>query len=313
MKALNTVEVIIPVYHPGKEFAELLEKLDQQTVPIQKIRIVHTIDGMKIPETVLKSTELVIEEIRPEEFDHGGTRNRAAKESTADVMVFMTQDAIPEDSRLMETLIRPLQDEKVAVVYARQMPKRECKMTERYVRSYNYPGKSIKKTKCDLEKLGVKTYFCSNVCAAYNRDIYVSLGGFEEDLIFNEDMIFAAKCIEAGYAIVYEASAKVIHSHNYTFGEQFSRNFDMAISQADHPEIFGKIRSEKEGIKMLRCGMRYFILQKCPQACIIFACECAAKYLGYWLGKKYKSLPRKLIIKFSMNKKYWEARNVDKC
>lgn len=65
------------------------------------------------------------------------------------------------------------------------------------------------------------------MCAAYRQDIYEELGGFVKHTIFNEDMIYAAKAVEAGYAIAYAADARVVHSHNYTNGQQFHRNFDL--------------------------------------------------------------------------------------
>ena len=42
--------------------------------------------------------------------------------------------------------------------------------------------------------------------------------------------------------------AQVVHSHNYCALQQFHRNFDLAVSQTMHPEVFGGIRSESEGI-----------------------------------------------------------------
>ena len=91
------------------------------------------------------------------------------------------------------------------------------------------------KSKEDIEKLGIKTFFCSDVCAAYKRDIFDRLGGYPDHAIFNEDMIYAHKAIMAGYSIAYAADACVYHSHNYTGVQQFHRNFDMGVSQADHP------------------------------------------------------------------------------
>lgn len=106
------------------------------------------------------------------------------------------------------------------------------------MRGYNYPPASRVKSLEDLPELGIKTYFCSNVCCAYRREIYEALGGFIKHAIFNEDMLFAAKAIQAGYRIAYAAEARVIHSHNYTCGQYFHRNFDLGVSQADHPEVF---------------------------------------------------------------------------
>ena len=77
--------------------------------------------------------------------------------------------------------------------------------------------------------------------------IFLSAGGFEDPTIFNEDMIFAGKRILAGDKVAYVAEAKVIHSHNYTGSQQFHRNFDLAVSQAQHPEVFEGVPSEGEG------------------------------------------------------------------
>ena len=64
--------------------------------------------------------------------------------------------------------------------------------------------------------------------------------------IFNEDMIYAAGLVKAGYGVAYEAEARVIHSHNYTGRQQLRRNFDLGVSQAQHPEIFRGVPSEGE-------------------------------------------------------------------
>ena len=66
----------------------------------------------------------------------------------------------------------------------------------------------------ERQTLGIKTYFASNVCAAYERETFDALGRFDTGQILNEDMLFAYKLIENGYFIKYEAWAKVIHSHN---------------------------------------------------------------------------------------------------
>ena len=52
--------------------------------------------------------------IAPEEFDHGATRDMAARKSTADLMLFMTQDAVPADTHLVEYLAKAFDDPLVA-------------------------------------------------------------------------------------------------------------------------------------------------------------------------------------------------------
>ena len=155
--------------------------------------------------------------------------------------------------------------------------------------------------------MGIKTYFCSNVCAAYRKDIYDSLGGFEERTIFNEDMILAAKIIQSGYRVAYAADAEVIHSHNYSVRQQFHRNFDLAVSQAEHPEIFEGIRSEDEGIKLVKKTAKHLLDIRKPWLIVTLVMQSAGKYLGYRLGKRYRKLPGWVIRKCTMSPLYWES------
>ena len=89
--------------------------------------------------------------LKKQEFDHGATRAWAAELSDADVMVFMTQDALPADKSLIENLVKALtEDEKTGAAYARQLPNENCSFVEKYTRSFNYPDRSAVKTKDDL-------------------------------------------------------------------------------------------------------------------------------------------------------------------
>ena len=218
----------------------------------------------------------------------------------------MTQDAMPVNEYLIEELVKAFDNEKIAAAYARQLPNSKCNVIERYTRAFNYPEQSRIKSLEDLETLGIKTYFCSDVCAAYRKSVYESLGGFEEKTIFNEDMIMAAKIIQSGGSVKYVAEAKVIHSHNYNCKQQFQRNFDLAVSQVEHPEVFQNIKSESEGMRLVKNTMTYLIKIKKPWLIIKLILQSAFKYMGYCLGRKYSQLPMWLIKKCTMNQRYWE-------
>lgn len=304
------VDVIIPTYHPGKELFLLLDRLAEQTYPIHRIYIINTeqvyfetlIAGMDFGNVYPKVS---IHHITKAEFDHGRTRDMGAKLSDADVLIFMTQDALPKNSTLVEQLILPLQGQ-TAVSYARQLPKKECNPIERYTRYFNYPKEERIKTRENIGELGIKTFFCSNVCAAYQRELYEKIGGFVSKTIFNEDMIFAANAVMKGYGIFYAAKAEVIHSHNYTLREQFKRNFDLGVSQAEHPEIFKSISSESEGLKMVLKTTKFLWKKKKPVWIPYFFVQTVFKYSGYLLGKNYEKLPLWFILKCTMSKGYWK-------
>lgn len=253
------------------------------------------------------SDAMEVHHLTKEEFDHGGTRARAAELSDSDVMVFMTQDAMPADRELLAELLKALdQEENIAAAYARQLPNAECSFVERYTRAFNYPDTSLVKTKADLDKYGIKTFFCSNVCAAYKKDIYEKQGGFVRRTIFNEDMIYAGGLIQAGYGIAYAAEARVIHSHNYNCMQQFHRNFDLGVSQAEHPEIFEGVPSEGEGMRFVKKTLAYLIHSGRIWLIPGFVLQCAGKYAGYLAGKKFRKLPKKFILWCTMSPNYWK-------
>ncbi len=309
------LDVIIPVYKPGKEFMKLIEKLYKQDYPINRIIIMNTEE--KYFERFTYGTDffekypkIEIYHVSKREFDHGRTRHWGVKKSTAPYFMMMTQDAEPVDASLVRELIAVHEQPGIAVSYARQLPREDCNEAEKFTRGFNYPDKSRVKTKADISELGIKTYFCSNVCALYNREVYDKLGGFIKRTIFNEDMIYAARAVKAGHAVAYQASAMVVHSHNYTGAEQFHRNFDLGVSQADNPDIFADVPSESEGIKMVMKTIAHLKeigqLRRIPGVIYVSAC----KYLGYLLGKHYKKLPHAFVLKCTMNPAYWKFTSV---
>ena len=303
----KTVDVIIPAYHPGKEFATLIKRLEKQSVPIHRIIVMNTEESMWNKEWEKLSDVMEIHHIAKSEFDHGGTRARAAELSDADVMIFMTQDAMPADRELLAELLKALeQDENIAAAYARQLPNAECSFVERYTRAFNYPDRSVVKTKEDMDQYGIKTFFCSNVCAAYKKDIYQKQGGFVRRTIFNEDMIYAGGLIQAGYGIAYAAEAKVIHSHNYNCMQQFHRNFDLGVSQAEHPEIFEGVPSEGEGMRLVRKTLSHLVRSGKIWLIPGFVLQCAGKYAGYLAGKNFRRLPKKFVLWCTMSPNYWK-------
>ncbi len=309
------IDVIIPLYKPGKELFTLLDKLGSQSVPVHQVILLNTEE--KYFEQLIYGTRFLeqyqnikIYHVSKREFDHGGTRRMGVKKSSADIFVMMTQDAMPVDDKLIENLIKPLQGSTV-VSYARQLPRKDATPVESYTREFNYPDKSRIKSAEDLKTLGIKTFFCSNVCAAYRREIYEELGGFVRHTIFNEDMIYAEKAVEAGYLIAYAADAKVVHSHNYTNGQQFHRNFDLGVSQAEHPEVFAAYPSESEGTRMVKDVTAYLRKQHMTAKLPHFYIQCACKYAGYLLGKNYRRLPKKWVLAFTSNKEYWKQNRKD--
>ncbi len=306
-----SIDILIPTCKPASGFEVLIKRLEEQTIKPANIRIINTRkewweQRIDTDSFLTAHPTVKLEHIEPAEFDHGATRNRGMEESQAEYVVCMTQDAMPLDAHLLEELIKPFSDSRVAVSYARQLPAADASPIEVFTRSFNYPAQDRVKGKEDIPELGIKTYMCSNVCAMYRKDIYESQGGFIRHTIFNEDMIYAAGVIQAGYRIAYVAGAGVIHSHNYSGIQQFHRNFDLGVSQADHPEIFEAVPSESEGIKMVKQTAKYLCSHGKWYLLPKLVWQSGWKYLGYRTGKHYRKLSCKKIMRYTMNVNYWK-------
>ena len=300
------IDIVIPTYKPDQKLDRCLRMLKRQTVRPDRILLINTEEASFHSEVFDSLEQGEIVHIRKEEFDHGGTRNRACAMCDGDIILLLTQDAIPADRYLVEKLTAPFEDEEVCAAYGRQMADRKDNPVDAYTRRFNYPAESRVKSAGDLPELGIKTFFCSNVCAAYRKSVYDELGGFPLHTIFNEDMIFASRLIEAGKKIAYAADARVWHWHNYSASEQVKRNFDLAVSQVDYGGLFLEVRSESEGIRLVRDTLVYFIRRGRIDLVPHILVQSGAKFIGYKLGQNYRRLPKGLVRKISLNPGYWK-------
>lgn len=312
------IDVVIPAYRPDVRLLSIVELLSHQSMPVRRIHVIDTGDlgiahllqeqGQTVEAYCVQFPVLQITQIPAGTFDHGGTRNLGLSLSPdSDILVYMTQDAVPADEQLIDHLVTPLlQDEMLEASYARQLAYPDASIEERCSREFNYPATSQMKGESDFARLGIKTYFCSNVCAAYRTSVLRELGGFPERTIFNEDMIYAGRACKAGYRIRYSAEACVYHSHRYGAMAQFHRNFDLGVSQAEHPEIFAAASSEGEGVTYVKAVIHQMLAAGKWYQVPGFCWRCGWRLLGYRLGKNYRKLPRTLVVRFSSNRSYWK-------
>jgi len=307
----TNINLVIPAYKPDEKLIKIFRALENQTVPVGKIIVMNTLaDENSYIEKVASSYEYEINtswikiiNISKEEFDHGRTRNEGAShiDDDCEYVVFMTQDAVPYNEHLIEELVKPFDDIKVGASYARQMPSDTSSLAEKFTRGFNYPDQDSIKTEADIETIGIKAFFCSNVCACYRRKTFDELGRFVNRAVFNEDMVYANKLIKSGYAIAYVSKAMVVHTHDYSGMQQYRRNFDLAVSQKMNPQAFEGISSESEGVKYVKAAFSYFAKAGRPLLIVPFGINCVYKYMGYRKGKKYDTLSRKEILRCTSN------------
>ncbi len=280
-----SLSVIIPTLNAEKDLPELLAMLEAQTALPDEVIVIDS-ESEDQTAAVARAAGAKVLSVARKDFDHGRTRDRALQESIGDTVVFLTQDAVPSNRSFLENLIRPLSEEKVAVVTGRQLPKPDAYPMEKLVRTFNYPSESHIRSEKDVDRMGIKAFFCSDVCAAYNRKIYLELGGFDYPLKTNEDMFFAAKAIRGGYRVAYAADAQVYHSHNFTLREQYERNRIQGYEIERHRTILGEVSQESEGMKLVKYVSSGLLRQGQIKAVFRFGLDCCARLLGSRAGRK---------------------------
>lgn len=302
MEKKYVADVIIPTYKPGTSLNKLIKKIATQHYGVNNIILVNTEESEFNDEVVGEYDNVEIHHISKTEFNHGLTRNYGVSFSKADIVIFMTQDAMPVDKYLIDELLRPFEDGDVYLTYARQLPNKKCNYVEKYIRSFNYPDEDIVKSKDDIERMGIKTIFCSDVCSAYRRDKFIELGMFPKTN-FNEDTFFAYKVINAGKKVYYASSATVIHSHNYSYIQQFKRNFEIGKSQKEFAYVFENIKAESEGIRMVKSAIIHLLKNGKWYMIPDLIISSGFKYMGYKIGKRYDKLPEWMVQRFCINGK----------
>jgi len=315
------VDVIIPVCQPDKRFFKLLAGLAMQTVMPEKVILLHVESGEpedsceELREQIYryfgkrklfgKKMPLAIEilAVEPEEFNHGLTRHKGALAATSPFLLFMRQNAVPADEKLVEELLWSMEGGH-GMAFARQTAELNMSVLETYRYLEKFSSKSYEVNEKALEQKGAKAYFCSNACAMYRRDVYFTQGGFK-NVIKNEDLLFAANLIRNGGSIFYCADAKVKMKEKCNWVDLFKLCFDNGVFYAEHPILF-----RDGGLGQMEFDLSVKIVsflwnQKYYLELVNFLLESLFKTAGFLLGKKHYLFPKAWKQIMSMNRIYW--------
>lgn len=299
------ISVIIPTLNAASEIDCLLQELLKQNITADEIILIDSSSDDDTQNICKKYNEVKLLTVDRHKFDHGETRGIAFKQAIGDFVLFLTQDAIPADEEYISNLLLPFEDEKVAMVSGRQCAKNNANAIEKLTREFNYPEISNVRSEADIHRLGIKTFFASDVCSAYRRSAYEQVGGFDFPIITNEDLVMAAKFIYSGYKVAYAADARVEHSHDYTLKQQFMRNFDIGVCLRIYENYFENLKVSSEGAKMVKWVISDLLKKGKSGSAIYYVFECASKLLGNKLGMNYHKLPFGLVKACSLNQQYW--------
>lgn len=302
------VTLCIPTLNPGVLAKRMVASLKYQTLPLHEILVIDSAssDGSV---QVFEEIGAKIISIRREDFDHGTTRNIAFQTSSANIYVFITQDAIPADKHALQILVNSLYDHSdCALVYGRQIPDDEAGAFARHTRLYNYPeGNQLElRSVEDIPRLGIRTAFCSDSFAAYRYSAMEQIGFFPNNTLFAEDSIAAAKLLQHGWKIGYDPQAVITHSHEYSMRQEFCRYFDMGVFHGMNPwymDLLGN--AEGEGFRFVLAEYAYLKRAGITLAMLRVIFRNTIRFSGYRTGRMHAFLPLSVKQAFSTNQAFW--------
>ena len=284
--ANKTIKIIVPTYNAGLQFKQFIAALLNQRGLVRDDVLIIDSTSHDTTAQLAKDAGFTVKTIPQENFSHGGTRAKAVEQTKADIIVFLTQDAILAEPDSIEKLVSCLKDDSIAAVYGRQLPKPGANALDAFSRLYNYPTESHVNSLQDKAQNGIKTAFFSDSFAAYDRKKLLEIGNFPSTLDFCEDTFAAAKLLEAGYKTAYCAEATVYHSHDFTLAEEFTRYKNTGKFHKQQHYLMAEFgTAEGEGVKFVWNELK-FLIKKGKWYLIPYAIlHNVVKYTGYLAGK----------------------------
>ena len=164
-------------------------------------------------------------QIPPERFTYGYAINLGVQQARGEFVVALSAHSLPLHDRWLANLLQPFSDPLVGGVYGRHVPRENATLPELF-------GMRLSGVMSDRPRRQTQDMMFSNANGAYRR--FVALEHpFDERIPGAEDLAWADWILRQGWAVYYQPTAAVYHSH----GESLLRLLRRMVK--DQPTIWG--------------------------------------------------------------------------
>lgn len=299
-----SISIVIPVLNAAAFLPDLMSALLGQR-PVLPMEILILDSGSSDGTAALAAKYERTRVIKVDQFSHSRTRNLGIAQAKGDIVVLMTQDALPANPDWLHELTLPFQTSVVAATFSRQIPRTDANPMERFFLATHFPEtEKIYRRRPGQHHLAFqREVFLSNVSAALRREAALQ-HPFEDHLIMSEDQQFARDVLMADLEVRYIPSSVVLHSHSYTCMQVLKRYFDGAYSMTQIFSSHDFFASLQMGAQYLR-RESWMIFRHHHRWLVHYLGFVLAKSLGTFLGHFAARLPRWLTVRLSQHAYYW--------
>lgn len=226
------VSICLPTLEAEADLERLLPRLMEQQVSGGFELVVVDSDSTDCTRQLLRRAGARVVWIAREGFGHAVTRNLLAELAHGELLVFLSQDALPADETFVERLTAPFEDREVVGVTARVLPgENDDPLTCRTALGAAEAGTEAQRLRaCPTD--GPRF---NNVASAIRATTLAQVPF--PDVPFGEDLAWAEQVLALGHQLEFAPAAVVHHAHSYTPGQAFTRH---RIDAAFQRQTFGR-------------------------------------------------------------------------